>query len=337
MEYQRISHYEIIRPLGAGGMGAVFLAEDTQLNRRVAIKFLSKNFTKDEKAKERLFCEARAAAQLEHPNICCIHEAIEEEPACIVMEYVEGETLSDKIHGHPLKTKVALDFVIQLADALEEVHSCGMIHRDIKPSNVIVTPRGRVKLLDFGLAKTVRHIHGDREKTVTQDSVTQVGSIVGTVAYMSPEQATGHPVDSRSDIFSLGTLLYECLTGKRPFFGTTTMEEGANVIYANPSPPSHFNLAVPSELDRITLKMLAKKSESRYQSAGELIQDLRRVRDKLPEEDFSRVRGNSQELTGTNTRSSTVLQKKVRQPLVFSTAVFTRACSRLGQALSLLL
>ena len=337
MDLQRISHYKIIRPLGAGGMGAVFLAEDTQLDRSVAIKFLPVDLSKDEKSKRRLISEARAAAQLEHPNICRIYEAIEEEPACIVMEYVAGEVLSDKIHGHPMKTKRALDFVIQLADALEEVNSCGMIHRDIKPSNIIVTPHGQVKLLDFGLAKTVPRTQGDKEKTVTQNPVTRYGSIVGTVAYMSPEQATGRPMDSRSDLFSLGTLLYECLTGKRPFSGTTTMEEGANVIYANPVPPSHLNRAVPSELDRITLKMLAKKPESRYQSADKLIQDLRKVHDSLPEEEFCHGPGVRKESEEAITRISPVLGKRVRGSIVFPTAFFSRAFGRIGQAFSLLL
>ena len=335
MELQKISHYQIIRPLGAGGMGAVFLAEDTRLDRRVAIKFLPIDMAKDEKSKGRLISEARAAAKVEHPNICSIHEAIEEEPACIVMEYIEGETLSDRIHGHPLKIRTSLDLVIQLADALEELHSCGMIHRDIKPGNVIVTPRGRVKLLDFGLATMVRPIHGDMEKMVTQNPVTKAGSIVGTVAYMSPEQATGHSVDSRSDLFSLGTLLYECLTGKRPFSGTTAMEEGANVIYSNPMPPSHFNRAVPAELDRITLKLLAKKAEERYQSAGKLIQELRMVRDNLTGEGFNCVKGNSSESTGANPISSIVRQKRLGQPMISYKAIFTRACNRVGLALSL--
>lgn len=337
MDLQRISHYQIIGPLGAGGMGAVFLAEDTKLDRRVAIKFLPVALSSDEKAKTRLICEARSAAKLDHPNICCIYEAIEEEPACIVMEYVEGETLSDKIRRHPLMTKEAIDLVLQVADALEEVHSCGMIHRDIKPDNVIVTRRGRVKLLDFGLAKMVRQPPVDTEKTVSRRPGTDAGSIVGTVAYMSPEQATGSPVGPRSDIFSLGTVVYECLTGRRPFCGATAMELGANVIYANPPPPSDFNRGVPSELDRIVLKMLAKKPEARYQSAGKLIEDLRGVHDSLPEEELCHVPGICQESAGVNTRVSTALQKKLRRPFAFPSAFFTRACSRIGQALSLLL
>ena len=337
MDLQRISHYQIIRPLGAGGMGAVFLAEDTKLDRHVAIKFLPAALSNDEKAKTRLICEARSAAKLDHPNICCIYEAIEEEPTCIVMEYVEGETLSGKIRRHPLMTTEAIDLVIQVADALEEVHSCGMIHRDIKPDNVIVTPRGRVKLLDFGLAKMVHQPKGDTEKTGSQKPMSKDGSIAGTVAYMSPEQATGGPVGPRSDIFSLGTVLYECLTGRRPFCGTTAMEMRANIIFVNPPPPSDFNRGVPSELDRIILKMLAKKTEARYQSAGKLIQDLRSVRAKLPEVHFSRVDFNFQESASADTTISTVQEKKLRRPFVFPSAFFTRACSRIGQALSLLL
>jgi len=337
MDLQKISHYQIIGPLGAGGMGAVFLAEDTKLDRRVAIKFLPAALSSDEKAKTQLICEARSAARLDHPNICCIYEVIEEEPACIVMEYVEGETLSDKIRRHPLMTKEALALVIQVAGALEEVHSCGMIHRDIKPDNVVVTPRGRVKLLDFGLAKMVQQPLGETEKTAGQRPVTKAGSIVGTVAYMCPEQATGGPVGPRSDIFSLGTVLYECLTGMRPFCGATAMEVGANVIFANPPPPSDFKRGVPSELDRIILRMLEKKPEARYQSAGKLIEDLRRVHDSLPEEEFGHVPGNCQESTDLNTTVSTVLLKKLRRPFAFPTAFFNRACNRIGQALSLIL
>lgn len=336
MDSQKISHYQILRPLGAGGMGAVFLAEDTKLGRRVAIKFLPAALSGDETAKARLIGEARSAARVDHPNICCIYEAIEEEPACIVMEYVEGETLSDNIRRHPLTTREALELVIQIADALDEVHSCGMIHRDIKPGNVMVTRRGRVKLLDFGLAKMVQQLPVDKEKTVTRGPGSDSGSIAGTVAYMSPEQATGGPIGPRSDIFSLGTVLYECLTGRRPFCGTTAMEVGANVIFANPPPPSDLNKRVPSELDRIVFRMLKKKPEARYPSAGKLIEDLRRVHDSLPEEEFGHV-GGIGESTDIKTKISTVLQKKWRRPFAYPSTFFSRACSRIGQALSLLL
>jgi serine/threonine-protein kinase len=250
------------------------------------------------------------------------------------MEYVEGDTLSDKIRRYPLTTKEALDLVIQVAEALEEVHSCGMVHRDIKPENIVVTRRGRVKLLDFGLAKMVQQPQGDTEKTVGERPVTKAGSMVGTVAYMSPEQATGGTVGPRSDIFSLGSVLYECLTGRRPFCGATAMEVGANVIYANPPSPSDFNRGVPSELNRIVLKMLAKNPKARYQSAGKLIEDLRKVDNTLPED---HVLGNRQRSTDLNTTVSTILQKNLRRPFAFPTAFFNRACSRIGQALTLFL
>ena len=265
-----ISHYRIIKQLGAGGMGEVYLAEDTKLNRKVAIKFLPLKSLQDEEAKRGLIREAQAAARLDHPNICIIHEEMEEDNHCfIVMQYVEGQTLYQRMQTKPLTLRESLDIVIQVADALAEAHSHGVIHRDIKPQNIIVTPSGQAKVLDFGLAKIVPEGQADDEAE-TQELLSDFEFIVGTVPYMSPEQAKGVLVDERSDLFSLGTVMYQCLAGQPPFSGANSIETAGRLIHVDPPPPSQFNLCVSPELDRITLKALAKRPEARYQSALEL-------------------------------------------------------------------
>jgi len=220
-----LGHYEIRAKLGAGGMGEVYLAEDTRLNRKVAVKFLPPDSTADLRGKRRLLREAQAAAALDHPNICAIHEVGEVDGrAFIVMQYVEGETLAARIHRKPLELKEALGFAVPMADALAEAHSRGIIHRDIKPQNVMITARGQVKILDFGLAKVVADrgvLDGEAE---TQSLLTEAGVIVGTVPYMSPEQVKGEALDARSDIFSFGTVLYEMISGRRPFAAKTMAE-----------------------------------------------------------------------------------------------------------------
>jgi serine/threonine protein kinase len=279
-----ISHYRILSKLGAGGMGEVYLAEDTKLERKVAIKCLPSKSLADEKAKMRLIREAQLAAKLDHPNICSIHEHLEEDNQIfIVMQYIEGEPLSDKIQHRSLTVRESLDVVLQVAEALAEAHSQGIIHRDIKPQNILVTPRGQVKVLDFGLAK-FQPGQAAMGKAKTQFVLTEAGAMLGTVRCMSPEQARGLPVDPRSDLFSLGTLLYECLTGKPAFSGGTMLEIGAQVIHVDPPAPSSCNPAVPPEVDDLTLKMLAKEPEARYQSAGELIGALRNLCHTLPTE-----------------------------------------------------
>jgi serine/threonine protein kinase len=277
---QAISHYRIIKKLGAGGMGEVYLAEDTRLARKVAIKLLLPKSAGDEQARKRLIREARAAAKLDHPNICAIHEVGEEANASfIVMQYVEGETLAGIIHKRHLELRELLDIAIQILSALSEAHSQGIIHRDIKPQNIIVTSRGQVKVLDFGLAKTVQRDQPVESEAETQSILTEAGVIMGTVGYMSPEQARGAALDARSDLFSLGALLYECVTGRPAFTGNNLIDICAQVIHVDPQPPSNLNPLVPPELDRITLRALAKEADARYQSAGELLEDLRRVRD----------------------------------------------------------
>jgi tetratricopeptide (TPR) repeat protein len=281
-----IGPYLIESQLGTGGMAEVYLAEDTKLDRKVAIKFLPVDFETDELAKKRLIREAKAAAKLDHPNICSIHEIGEVDGrSFIVMQYVEGETLASRLERSALTLRETSEIAFQVADALAEAHSRGIVHRDIKPQNVMITPRGQVKVLDFGLAKLFEV--GERSSIeVSREMLLSVpGSIIGTAYYMSPEQARGLPVDARADLFSLGVMLYECVTGKRPFSGTTGMEIRAEVIHVHPQPPSQLNHEVPPLLDTIILKALAKDVGSRYQSAGDLGDALRRVRAKALSED----------------------------------------------------
>ncbi|MEK6324033.1 MAG: serine/threonine-protein kinase, partial [Acidobacteriota bacterium] len=213
-----ISHYRILSRLGAGGMGEVYLAQDTKLDRKVAIKFLPPESMADEQAKKRLLREAQAAATLDHPNVCAIHEVGEEDGrSFIVMQYVEGETLGNLIQHKPLELRESLDIAVQVADALTEAHSQGIIHRDIKPQNIMITARGQVKVMDFGLAKVVAERGRFESDAETQSLLTEPGMIVGTVPYMSPEQVRGEALDARSDIFSLGSVLYEIASGHQPF------------------------------------------------------------------------------------------------------------------------
>ncbi len=272
-----ISHYRIIRSLGTGGMGEVFLAEDTKLERQVAIKCLAPKAVGNEQAEKRLIREAKTAATLNHPNICTVHEVGEDgDRPFIVMQFVEGETLSLRLRNAPPNVQEAVDIAAQVAEALIEAHSHGVVHRDIKPQNLMITPRGQVKVLDFGLAKWIpqRAVTDTQKDTLTL--MTDPGIVVGTVPYMSPEQIRGEPVDARSDLFALGALLYECVTGKHAFSGSNSVDICAQVIHVNPRPPSELNPEVSPELDSVILKALAKDSSARYQSASEMLADLRR-------------------------------------------------------------
>ena len=262
-------------------MGEVFLAQDLRLDRKVAIKMLAAKSIGNEQAKKRLFREAKYAATLDHPNICAIYEVGEEgDCAYIVMQYIEGRTLSSIIKNNALSPLEVVDIGIQAAEALTEAHSRGVIHRDIKPQNVIITPRGQVKILDFGLAKIVRD--EDAVHTGELDSrLTETGEVVGTVGYMSPEQLRDLPLDARSDLFSLGVMLYECATGKSAFVGSTKIQISLQVIEVDPQKPSQLSAAVPSELDAIILKALAKDVDARYQSARAMLADLRRMENAL--------------------------------------------------------
>ncbi|MBA2733769.1 MAG: tetratricopeptide repeat protein [Acidobacteria bacterium] len=293
---QTVSHYRILNKLGEGGMGAVYLAEDSHLGRRVAIKFPTRK--EDEKQfHARFLREARAASGLSHPNIATIYDYGEmpDGQPFIVMELVEGKALSELLHEDKLTLARALELIEDIAAALGEAHSRGIVHRDIKPSNMVLNERDQIKVLDFGLAKQLGNgeaAHTDPDARTLLAMQTQSGVVIGTPLYLSPEQARGVPVDARSDLFALGAVLYECLAGKPAFssVGAGIVEIAANIIHVNPPPPSTFNPRVPQELDRITLKALAKKPEQRYQSAAELIKDLRAAQAVLHEDDIGHTR-----------------------------------------------
>jgi serine/threonine protein kinase/Tfp pilus assembly protein PilF len=276
---QQLSHYRIIEKLGTGGMGEVFLAQDLILDRRVAIKILPAKSIENEQARKRLVREAKAAATLDHPNICTIHEVVEEaESPFIVMQYIDGVTLWSKVKGNPLAAAEVVNIGIQAAEALAEAHARGVIHRDIKPQNVMITPRGQVKVLDFGLAKQTlsEPMSGSDAKTETR--LTEDGQIVGTVGYMSPEQLRGYEMDARSDIFSLGVTLYECATGAPAFSGNSAIEISSKILHVEPPRPSQLKPGIPPTLERVILKAMAKEVEDRYQSASAMLEDLYRLR-----------------------------------------------------------
>lgn len=275
---QTISHYRIIKPLGEGGMGTVYLAEDTHLGRRVAIKFLS---SLDPHYRARFLREARAVSALSHPNIAAVYDYGETNSGqpYIVMELVQGLTLGQLLEDERPSLARSVQIVSAIAEGLGEAHQHGIVHRDVKPSNVVINERGQVKVLDFGLVK-----HLEESDDVADPNASTMGFarthsdvIVGTPLYLSPEQATGKAVDGRSDLFALGALLYECITGHSAFSGSSVIEIGAQVIHVNPAPPSKANPRVPRELDRITMKALQKKPDSRYQSAAEMIAELQAV------------------------------------------------------------
>jgi len=283
---QTINQYKITAALGAGGMGEVYLADDTRLQRRVALKFLPAHLTQDKRHLHRFQQEARAVAALSHPNVCMIHEVVEtgEGRHCIVMEYVEGVTLRERIAERRMNVSEALDAAIEVASALSAAHAAGIVHRDIKLENIMLRRDGYVKILDFGLAKLTERkseLQGSEGETRVLELKTTPGMVMGTVAYMSPEQARGLPVDARTDIWSLGVVLYEMVAGQKPFEGATPTDVIISLAEREPVPLAEYVPEVPIELERIVKRTLAKDREARYQSAEDLLIDLKSLRQDL--------------------------------------------------------
>ncbi|MBY0496694.1 MAG: protein kinase [Cyanobacteria bacterium] len=283
---QTLGHYKILDQLGAGGMGVVYRAQDQKLGRQVALKVLPMGNTSSDEAIERFRREARTASSLNHPNICTIYGFDEHEGQLyLAMELLDGEPLDRRLSGRPLDLRIMLDIAAQVADALDAAHAEGILHRDVKPANIFITRRGPVKVLDFGLAKLApeyrrsgRHLDARGETAPPEHFTSVAGTTVGTIAYMSPEQARGDEIDPRTDLFSFGVVLYEMATGRQSFPGHTTAVVFDGILNRDPVPPSTINAILPAELDRIVSKALEKDKSLRYQTAADMGADLKRLR-----------------------------------------------------------